>query len=290
MSIALDLANALHRFNAKERNFLMRFALLGETNPGPLRQSVQWVHENFFEALRTALAAAPAGGESHPKIVLSEAARCVYAAMDYHLDWLHAALTSPGPSMSMGQTDGIESRERVPNKPDATAIENVRHDVMGTVEDIDLALVIEDGTMAYLVLIEAKGESSFSRSQLASKLSRLKLILDSEHALRPELLRCALVLMAPDDTLKLGGCDTYAKLADHRKRFTGPTREALLQPPCRLGNVIIRMPMANYPERLDRVERCESGLKPSGGAERSHWKIEARRRPKSTKQSDTTLV
>lgn len=51
MSIAQKLANALHHFNAKERNHLMRFALLGETNSGPLRQSVQWVHEKFFEAL-----------------------------------------------------------------------------------------------------------------------------------------------------------------------------------------------------------------------------------------------
>ena len=33
MTIAQTLANALHRFNAKERNHLMRFALLGETDP-----------------------------------------------------------------------------------------------------------------------------------------------------------------------------------------------------------------------------------------------------------------
>lgn len=30
MSLAQNLANALHRFNTKKRNHLMRFALLGE--------------------------------------------------------------------------------------------------------------------------------------------------------------------------------------------------------------------------------------------------------------------
>ncbi len=282
MSIAQNLANALHRFNAKERNFLMRFALLGETNPGPLRQSVQWVHENFFEALRTALAGAPAGGEFGSAIELSETARCVYAAMDYHLDWLHAAISSSIITTSCSDTGAIGSYKRVPKKAGLTSVERIQHDVMGTLEDIDLALVIEDGAMTYLVLIEAKGESSFSRAQLASKLSRLKLILDSEHVLRLDPLRCVLVLMAPEDKLQLGGSVTYADLAKYRKPVTGTALEALNDPPARLGNVIVRMPMRNYPDTLDLVKRCESDSEPRGSADLTHWKVDRRRRPKST--------
>ena len=266
----------------------MRFALLGETNPGPLRQSVQWVHENFFEALRTALNDAPSNGETESRVVLSDSARCVYAAMDYHLDWLHAALATSHVAASTGEASGLGRRLRMAERLEEHGIEKVQHDVMGTLEDIDLALVIEDGAMTYLVLIEAKGDSSFSRSQLASKLSRLKLILDSKHAPQPELLRCAFVLMAPEDKLKLGKSVRYADLAKLGKPVSTQTLDALSDPPARLGEVIIRMPMSNYPDTLDLVKRCESGDEPGAFVGLTHWTIEPRRRAESTDRKDAS--
>ena len=205
MSLAHELAQALHRFNAKERNHLMRFALLGETNPGPLTESGQGVHENFFEALSKTLASAPGDAA----IQLSEKARCVYAAMDYHLDWLHAALwkvrkTTPQPD----QPPYPKRTKAVSEGGDLQ-----QYDVMGNQEDADLILVIEDAGRAILVLIEAKGDSSFSRSQLASKLARLKLILDRDHVRQLAELTCALVLLAPKDKLVLGDRKTFPDLS-----------------------------------------------------------------------------
>lgn len=271
MPIAQKLATALHRFNAKERNHLMRFALLGETNSGPPDPSVQWVHPNFFAALSTALAT-EVSGETQSTIALSKDARCVYAAMDYHLDWLRAALWC-----TSNEWPGTVETEFSPVAR-AAAIEAApqQHDVMGNQEDIDLLVLIEDELMTYLVLVEAKGDTSFSRSQLGSKLARLKLILDGEHVPPTEQLRFALVLMAPEIQLRLGGSKTYAELAMHPTPATGSTMFALSNPPARLGNAIIRMPMANYPKTLNLVTRCDPGVTNPDGARHTHWKIAPR--------------
>ncbi len=278
MSIAQNLANALHRFNAKERNHLMRFALMGETNPGAPKQSVQWVHEKFFEALRLALADISAEGGASSAIVLTDQAHCVYAAMDYHLDWLHGALWCTKNPCPRASDEDFVPVARYPEPLEAVRGE-VRslHDVMGNQEDVDLLVVIEDGEMAYLVLVEAKGDSSFSRAQLASKLERLRLIVSGEHAPSEDHLRFALVLLAPSESqLGLGGSKTYAELAEHPTRASEPTFAGLSRPLPRLSNVIIRMTMSNYPVSLDLVTRCDSRGADPEGALLTHWKIAPR--------------
>lgn len=269
MSIAQNLANALHQFNAKERNFLMRFALLGEADSGPRSPSARWVDPVFLQALKVALESS--------QIKLNKGARCIYAAMDYHLEWLHAAL------WSVGQTDPEFKACPIKRHPFETPpSEPKQHDVMGNQEDADLVLVIEDGDHTYLVLIEAKGDSSFSRSQLASKLSRLKLILDGEHVPEPAKLTFALVLLAPED--KLTKCKTFPALADSRPAIKGWEYDAMQSPPKRLGNLILRMPMPNFPEVVDLVTRCdEQGENKEGSSHESrrdslkYWKVVRRR-------------
>lgn len=263
MSVAQNLANALHRFNAKERNHLMRFALLGETNPGAPEQSVQWVHKNFFEALRATLAAAPSGGGSDPQFVLSESARCVYAAMDYHLDWLHGALWETG---NVGQGTPIPTCGK--REAAVSAGNAAQYDVMGNQEDVDLMLVIEDGATAHLVFVEAKGDSAFADSQLLSKFRRLQLILAAHHVPEEPSFVVSLVLLAPGDAAK--------KAAE---RSLGAT-------PRRIGNRIVPMTMPNFPAELQLVTRCnEEGKNPKGlkretrHEDLTHWKIKRRRRP-----------
>lgn len=278
MSIAQNLANALDRFNAKERNHLMRFALLGAITPDLQRQSFPWIHENFFKSLRLALSNGLAEGDASSSILLTDQAHCVYAAMDYHLDWLHAALWCTRNQWPRGFNERFVPVARVPQPRNAEG-DAVRrqHDVMGNQEDIDLLVVIEDAAMTYLVLIEAKGDSSFSRAQLASKLERFRLILGSDHAPPEDQLRFALVLLAPSESqLGLGGSRTYAELAEHPTRASEPTYTALSTPLPRLSNVIIRMTMSNYPASLDLVTRCDSRGANPDGALLTHWKVAPR--------------
>ncbi len=195
MSIAQNLAEALHRFNAKERNFLMRFALLGEVDSGPPKQSDDWVNPSFFQALGSALEGKPSQGNAPGHVKLSTA-KCVYAAMDYHLDWLHAALWCAklewDPKLGAGFTPELR---RIESPSTAVDPDRLQQDVMGNQEDVDLLLVIEDGGTTHLVLVEAKGVSSFDESQLGSKLKRLELILRKEAV--PSGLLVSLVLLAP---------------------------------------------------------------------------------------------
>ena len=274
MPIAERLVNSLQAFNAKERNHLMRFALLGETDPTPPLRETGWVHQNFLDTLKNALTAA-AGSGAQPEIRFSGEPVCVYAAMDYHLDWLHAALwctNNRWPGHAEGESPpvlrfaGASGTEGLLN-PEA------QHDVMGNLEDVDLLLVIKDRLMTYLVMIEAKGEASFSRSQLASKLARLRLILDGDHVPPKEELTFAFVLMAPAEKLKLGGTKTYAELARYPKPAKEATFRELTNPPKRLGSAIVRMPMSNYPKTLNLVTRCHSDSSAPDDARYKYWKI-----------------
>lgn len=283
MSLALNLANALHRFNAKERNFLMRFALLGEVDSGP-RASSRWVDPVFFEALKLALESSPMEYGATAQIKLGKNAECIYAAMDYHLEWLHATL------WSVGQSDAKFEACPIRRHPETTSSEPEQYDVMGNQEDADLVLVIEDDGHTYLILIEGKGDSSFSRSQLASKLARLKLILDRPHVPPPTELTFALVLLAPADKLTLGRCRSFPELADYPSALDECS--AMRYPPTRLGEVILRMPMPNFPDVIDLVTRCdcdESGNTPppsNDGDRLRYWKVAPRRRAKAIQASN----
>ena len=141
----------------------MRFALLVR----PIRTAAPIgpvVHENFFEALRTALNVLLQMAKPN-RVVLSRLG-VSNAAMD--TTWTGSMrrgdITSqPRRAKTSGLAGGYEWR----NGSKSMASRKSNTDVMGTFGSIDLALVIEDGAMTYLVLIETKGVRH-SRHQLAS--------------------------------------------------------------------------------------------------------------------------
>lgn len=276
MSIAQDLANALHRFNAKERNFLMRFALLGEVDPGSPTQSTNWVNSNFFLELKSVLRKA----KSEP-IELTDAAHCVYAAMDYHLDWLHAALCVIGYPQEIQPKIVHKDLQQCWRDP------GHRELVVGTQEDLDLIVLIEDEAVAYLVLIEAKGVAAFDRPQLDSKLRRLRSILGESHDQLHDKLRFILMLLTPTQSkLELSELEKI----DPSEDTTAPSGSEILlnagrEP--RLGRTIRIMNMPNFPQELDRVTRCDAdGRNEKGSTHDSrktkltHWKIVPRSKRK----------
>ena len=82
-----------------------------------------------------------------------------FAAMDYHLDWLAAALRA----YERGDSD--------------KCFDNGRQEVKGTQEDIDLLVAFRERDGQYhIVLVEAKGDTAWGNTQMNSKANRLESI------------------------------------------------------------------------------------------------------------------
>ncbi len=81
-----------------------------------------------------------------------------FSAMDYHLDWIYA-------SLELARGHGNEPRKR-----ESSCIK-------ATQEDVDFLLAfVDDSGNTHIVMIEAKGDTSFNNKQLQSKAKRLKAI------------------------------------------------------------------------------------------------------------------
>jgi hypothetical protein len=151
----------LKRFNVKERNFLMRYALSPTLSP------------QFESGLAARLKEIGLCG--------LEDAKAVYFGMDYHLDWIRASLLLATGELTL---DNSKSKPQEGGQ-------------LGKIEDTDLLVVFEksDRTLV-LVLIEAKGIKSFDRKQINSKANHLK---DLKHAVNKasKWLTPIMLLMSP---------------------------------------------------------------------------------------------
>lgn len=99
-----------------------------------------------------------------------------FFAIDYHLDWLYVAIISC-----------LEEQDLYPN--DIGINQNQ--------EDIDLLIAFDEGDVTHLVLIEAKGVTSWGRGQIASKLRRLLVICEALRRDPPILVQTHFLLTAP---------------------------------------------------------------------------------------------
>lgn len=89
-----------------------------------------------------------------------------FVAMDYHLDWLCAAIC-------LAATSG----EAGPHPRDPRLIG-------GTQEDVDLLVAFDDEEESHVVMIEAKGVTAYSNRQFRSKLERLSAVFAMPQARR----------------------------------------------------------------------------------------------------------
>lgn len=173
----MNIADALKKFNRKERYWLIRNAL----GAGSDR-----IGERFRHQLGTTI------GIDIPQDA--------WWSMDYHLDWLVGAL-------ALFQDEEIIGKAQ--SNPDGL--------VQGNQEDIDL--VVAFGTT--LILVEAKGDTSWSNAQLNSKVPRLEAILGKNHVNHSKLndLSVYFVLMSPkrsDKLLRNGGLAWPDWMTDQR--------------------------------------------------------------------------
>lgn len=144
--VVSDLVEYLDAFNRKERFALIRQAL-GLANFTP--------SFTFVQALASRAGADIAGATS------------ATAWMDYHLDWLYAALVldaTPGQAtFPSPQWPGAD--------PGADAL-----NVNANQEDIDLLVAVTTKEKVHLFLVEAKWETAWQTAQMVSKLKRLRLL------------------------------------------------------------------------------------------------------------------
>ena len=173
---AASLVQNLKDLNAKERDHLMRFAYLGAANKYEENKDL-WLSEQMKAALEPQLS------KTH---LDSSTRKCDFAGMDYHLDWLYAALVRTY----------CEGQESGPLDDGSECKDDSLRPVIGIQEDLDLLVVYADDQDRIVILcIEAKGIAPVDKLQLARKLVRLDRILVASGA--KDRLQCRLVLIAP---------------------------------------------------------------------------------------------
>lgn len=139
-----------------------------------------------------------------------------FVAMDYHLDWLHAAL-----ALAAGTIEGGVH----PNRD---------RGVRGTQEDVDLLIAFDRGRLTHVLMVEAKVEGRWSNAQMLSKARRLAALFGVDGA-RSARVRPHFVLMSPRSPRLLA--------TDGWPRWMAPRGSATW----------IRL---DVPRGLRRVERC----------------------------------
>jgi hypothetical protein len=156
---------SLKRFNVKERNFLMRYALSGSLS------------DQFLSDLLNHLKGVPISG--------LDGAQAVYWGMDFHFEWINAALLLAKSELKLSESGWSFPPRRGVHR--------------GRIEDVDLLVVLQkaNGTLV-MVLIEAKGVTSFNSKQSGSKLKRLDELNASKEG-STAWLQSIMLLMSPTE-------------------------------------------------------------------------------------------
>ena len=203
----------LQSFNAKERFWLISFA----TGNPPLS-----------EPFRSTLSAAV--GRVVP--------RNAWWAMDYHIDWIEAALECAA---------SPETRRFEEPQPG--------RNVNRSQEDVDLVVAWDEGAVTWLVVVEAKGTTSWAQAQYDSKLQRLVHLFGADGTRRPNVVP-SFVLASPRRPKRLAVSNLPAWSC-------GPNG----QPPW--------IPLS-MPKELHRLQRCDALGNPS--AKGTYWQVAPRAR------------
>ncbi len=143
-----DLIAILESFNRKERFFLIAHALGLHSKA---REPAFSLSDCFREQLNEKI-----------DVTIPTDPEKVFVAMDYHLDWLQAALI-----FAHAKQDG---NSPFPNEGKEGRV------IEGTQEDIDLLVAFKAGDQFHLILVEAKAYSGWTNKQLSSKATRLRRI------------------------------------------------------------------------------------------------------------------
>jgi hypothetical protein len=258
----------LKLLNAKERDHLMRFAYLGEG--APYESASTFLSREADDRLRVHAV----------EMGLAPSARCVFAGMDYHLDWLFVALWMARHSPAWTPLEGGEP----PFEPmavheavaDTKALYTDFRPVSGSQEDVDLLVVYDDDDKLAVLCIEAKGSASFDKVQLARKLIRLdRILVDAGMTSDERSMEFRLVLAAPKRP-SFDSCLDFARSLPVAKaggdKFDA-MRAALATHRSGIGVGLHYLCIGGFPIGAHAVER-ERGV--SGDPAFTHWTLRKR--------------
>ncbi len=99
----------------------------------------------------------PAFRESITSVLDIRLPESIFAAMDYHLDWLYASLFlafNPNPEQRI-----FDNKDRL---------------IKGQQEDVDFLFAYEADDSSHIILLEAKGVGGFTNKQIGSKADRFR--------------------------------------------------------------------------------------------------------------------
>jgi hypothetical protein len=164
-----SLIDYLRMFNRKERYWLLKWSL-GGFEPG----------QSFRQLVRKEL-----------KLDVPTDPESTFLAMDYHLNWIYAALVLAREGKlgepyenPMCEVDGSPSRV-----------------IEGNQEDVDLLLAFESEAKTQLVMFEAKLDSPWSSKQVRRKAERLQRIFTAADCL--STVQPHFVLVSPVEPLSV---------------------------------------------------------------------------------------
>ena len=184
-----DFIEILESFNRKERFFLIAQALGLHADCGKPAFSLS---DSFREQLNTKFdLKIPQGSEN------------VFVAMDYHLDWLQAALSLTYQS------------------PDEDSVfPNEGKVIEGTQQDIDLLIAFRAGKKFHLILVEAKAYSGWTNKQMCSKAARLRKIFGEDGKKWPNVQPYFYAIGPQEsDGLKTGSLPEWMLNADRKLKW-----------------------------------------------------------------------
>lgn len=261
--LARNLVDNLKRLNAKERDHLMRYAYLGFAERY-VENTTLWLSNRFHADLLA----------RREKLGLSEKVRCVFAGMDYHLDWLYAALL-----LACAKRHVADRDEEVAER-DMLEIEDLDESlwpVSGRQEDVDLLLVFADENRVTVLLVEAKGVASFDKVQLARKAIRVHYILEHSGARNRSDLAFRFVFMAPDTPEIANICD-YVENHKHSPELTALREKlpAIKKAVEELGTEFV--PIPGFPTELNQVKRINPGAAYQSARKKRYgqWQLQRR--------------
>jgi len=121
------------------------------------------------------------------------------AYVDYHLDWLHAAIV-----LDREPEDAEFRQNRTP--------EGAKIVSTGNQEDIDLLDAFDGGPSTFLILVEAKAFSPWLRSQMDSKSKRLAMLFGCEETAADAAIQPRFCVLSPTEpTAGALGAETWPK-------------------------------------------------------------------------------
>ena len=185
--------------------------------------------------------------------------------MDYHLDWLYAALyLACSEKVGIEDKDAKRSRE-IPNckETDATL-----RPISGSQEDVDLLVVFEAEGKVVVLFIEAKGAAPIDQTQLKRKLIRISHILEESGA--RTYLDCKFVLIGRESTIERES----EKLLNEACGYSPKASELLTSGLPAVQKHINHLSLEGFPKHIWRVERTTpEPLEPEKSKVFREWKI-----------------